>query len=192
MGTPAGAIIAYSASRIEHFGQSALVCEPEHPRQHRAQCEKPPSPELVLAPLSTRGRHTTLRVRRALPHSEGGGGNLRSSASAGSVRGLIQQRTASGPSLRTRRSAPGGADGGPARQEALARFIPNWRSNNLGVGLASRIEVSQLARLHPGPLGRCPTAEECLAYALAEPLLQGIWAGTTTAERRVLRKRPAA
>ena len=37
----------------------------------------------------------------------------------------------------------------------------------------------------------CACRAECLAYALADDLL-GIWAGTTTRERREMRKRRAA
>lgn len=40
--------------------------------------------------------------------------------------------------------------------------------------------------------GRCLCRAECLAYALADPTLLGIWAGTTTAQRRKLRRRSAA
>lgn len=40
--------------------------------------------------------------------------------------------------------------------------------------------------------GRCLCRAECLAYSLADPTLLGIWAETTTAERRDLRRRSAA
>lgn len=33
----------------------------------------------------------------------------------------------------------------------------------------------------------CPVAEECLAYALQDPLLTGIWGGTSSAERGAIR-----
>ena len=33
----------------------------------------------------------------------------------------------------------------------------------------------------------CPVAAECLATALEDPSLHGIWAGTSTAERQYLR-----
>ena len=33
----------------------------------------------------------------------------------------------------------------------------------------------------------CPIAAECLEYALAEPDLDGIWAGTTPSERKAMR-----
>ncbi len=37
--------------------------------------------------------------------------------------------------------------------------------------------------------GDCLVRRHCLAYALADPLLLGIWGGTTTAERRAIRLR---
>lgn len=37
----------------------------------------------------------------------------------------------------------------------------------------------------------CPVRPECLAYALADPGLQGVWGGMSDAERRVLRRRSA-
>lgn len=48
----------------------------------------------------------------------------------------------------------------------------------------------------PRPHTVCPAPplcrDKCLAYALADPTLSGIWAGTTTAECRELRRRKAA
>ena len=35
----------------------------------------------------------------------------------------------------------------------------------------------------------CPAREPCLAYALANPELVGVWGATTTRERRALRRR---
>jgi len=35
---------------------------------------------------------------------------------------------------------------------------------------------------------RCAVAEECLAYALADPELVGIWGGTSERERRAMRR----
>ena len=35
---------------------------------------------------------------------------------------------------------------------------------------------------------RCPVRRECLAYALADPLLDGYWAGTTPRERGRMRR----
>ena len=37
----------------------------------------------------------------------------------------------------------------------------------------------------------CPVRVECLAYALAEPQLQGVWGGTSDTERRALRRHAA-
>jgi WhiB family redox-sensing transcriptional regulator len=34
----------------------------------------------------------------------------------------------------------------------------------------------------------CPVAEACLDYAVARPWLTGIWAGTTTHQRRLTRR----
>jgi WhiB family redox-sensing transcriptional regulator len=40
---------------------------------------------------------------------------------------------------------------------------------------------------------RCAVSDECLKYALANPSLKGIWAGTSERRRRALRKQgPAA
>lgn len=35
---------------------------------------------------------------------------------------------------------------------------------------------------------RCPLAEPCFEYALADPDLHGIWAGTTAKDRRLIRE----
>lgn len=40
--------------------------------------------------------------------------------------------------------------------------------------------------------GRCLCRAECLDYALADPTLLGVWGGTSTAERRALRRHRAA
>ncbi len=40
--------------------------------------------------------------------------------------------------------------------------------------------------------GRCWVREACLEYALANPDLQGIWAGTSARERGRMRRRAAA
>jgi hypothetical protein len=37
----------------------------------------------------------------------------------------------------------------------------------------------------------CPVRQECLEAALADPVLVGLWGGTTDAERRELRRRVA-
>ncbi|MDT0418857.1 WhiB family transcriptional regulator [Streptomyces sp. DSM 41982] len=40
--------------------------------------------------------------------------------------------------------------------------------------------------------GECPVARQCLRWALARPELTGVWAGTTTAQRRHLRAEAVA
>lgn len=35
----------------------------------------------------------------------------------------------------------------------------------------------------------CPVADQCLAYALADPRLHGIWGGTNETERDLIRAR---
>ncbi len=37
--------------------------------------------------------------------------------------------------------------------------------------------------------GGCPVGEPCLAYALADPALEGTWAGTSKRERRAMRRK---
>lgn len=48
------------------------------------------------------------------------------------------------------------------------------------------------ARAAKAICSRCLCRAECLDYALADDSLLGIWAGTTTAERRALRRQAAA
>lgn len=36
--------------------------------------------------------------------------------------------------------------------------------------------------------GRCPVAAECLSYALSDPALSGVWAGTSARQRKRLRQ----
>ncbi|GAA1401408.1 WhiB family transcriptional regulator [Kitasatospora putterlickiae] len=38
--------------------------------------------------------------------------------------------------------------------------------------------------------GRCPVSRQCLEWALKAPV-EGVWGGTTEAERRVMRRRRA-
>jgi WhiB family transcriptional regulator, redox-sensing transcriptional regulator len=38
----------------------------------------------------------------------------------------------------------------------------------------------------------CPVRTECLAHAVADPSLDGVWGGTTQRQRRRLRRRTAA
>jgi WhiB family redox-sensing transcriptional regulator len=36
---------------------------------------------------------------------------------------------------------------------------------------------------------RCPVVAECLAHALTDPRVQGVWGGTNEAERREMRRK---
>jgi len=38
----------------------------------------------------------------------------------------------------------------------------------------------------------CPVREDCLAYAMAQPDVVGVWGGTTERERRAMRNRAVA
>ena len=40
--------------------------------------------------------------------------------------------------------------------------------------------------------GACTVRSDCLAYALADPSLVGLWGGTTEKERRQMRRRKVA
>jgi WhiB family redox-sensing transcriptional regulator len=39
---------------------------------------------------------------------------------------------------------------------------------------------------------RCPVIDQCLSWALDDSPVEGIWGGTTEAERRAMRRRSAA
>lgn len=109
-----------------------------------------------------------------------------------------------------RRQRPQGGNGG-VEGRALERA---WDSHQLAVALvntvpypARELGASWVARAacrnHPGlpwdgravtPLMRdvcdsCPVRAPCLAEALADPGVAGVWAGTTSAERAGLRRR---
>lgn len=43
-----------------------------------------------------------------------------------------------------------------------------------------------------GTCDGCPVRADCLAYAVADRRLEGLWGGTTTAERAATRKRRVA
>ena len=62
------------------------------------------------------------------------------------------------------------------RGHPIARFFPKGGAT---VGAAKAV------------CAECVVRRECLDYALAEPQLQGVWGGTSEAERRALRRRAA-
>jgi WhiB family redox-sensing transcriptional regulator len=65
---------------------------------------------------------------------------------------------------------------GACRGHPIARFFPKGGAT---VGAAKAV------------CAECVVRSECLAYALAEPQLQGVWGGTSDTERRALRRRAA-
>jgi len=68
-------------------------------------------------------------------------------------------------------------NGGPTWQrDALCREYPNldFVPGRQGGGTTKLLQVC----------GRCTVRTECLAYALADPTLVGIWGGTNTAARK--------
>ena len=67
-----------------------------------------------------------------------------------------------------------------------------WMSEALCVNVESELFFSEDRagiRAAKSICAVCPVREECLRYALERPDLDGIWGGTTTSERRQLRRR---
>jgi WhiB family redox-sensing transcriptional regulator len=72
--------------------------------------------------------------------------------------------------------------------------VPEWYAD----GLCSQTDPEIFFPLKGGNTGaakkvcrRCPVRAQCLAVALDEPLLEGVWGGTSPRERKDLRKRAA-
>lgn len=64
----------------------------------------------------------------------------------------------------------------PGTQEWMAR------------GLCTKMDASSASPAdHKEMCGWCPVKDLCLATALADPSLHGIWGGTSEAERRLMR-----
>lgn len=74
---------------------------------------------------------------------------------------------------------------------AGAAFSPGWREHALCIAAPDPDLFFPAAPEDLAPArrvcGRCPVAGECLAEALSRAEIDGIWGGTTTAERRVMR-----
>jgi WhiB family transcriptional regulator, redox-sensing transcriptional regulator len=68
---------------------------------------------------------------------------------------------------------------------------PEWQQQAAcrGVGTAGFFPAPQHAGLRQARrlCARCPVSEECLDFALDNPSLKGVWAGTTERRRRKLR-----
>ena len=73
-------------------------------------------------------------------------------------------------------------DDQPWRLHAACRDVPTAAFfGEKGVTAAETNEVRQFCRA-------CPVREECLAYAVADPDIYGIWGGLTLKERKQLRR----
>jgi len=71
---------------------------------------------------------------------------------------------------------------------------PAWQAKAAcrGLGTADFIlEVGGNGRAARTLCSSCTVRDECLAFALADPDLDGIWGGTTAKERRPMRKASA-
>jgi WhiB family redox-sensing transcriptional regulator len=66
--------------------------------------------------------------------------------------------------------------------DAACREHPDLEFVLLPLGTGS-VEIEQRKAI----CRRCLVREECLAYALADPSLDGVWGGTTKPERAILR-----
>ena len=66
-----------------------------------------------------------------------------------------------------------------------------WRRRAACHGLHPSTFVTDIGRGHADALAvceMCPVRSPCLAHALADPELVGVWGGTTTNDRKRLRR----
>jgi WhiB family redox-sensing transcriptional regulator len=82
----------------------------------------------------------------------------------------------------------------PMLADRLEMLRPSWMRNGAcrgsGTGAYFPERGVSTARAK-GVCAACAVRRECLAYALADPDLVGVWGGTSEAERRVMRRRVA-
>lgn len=83
------------------------------------------------------------------------------------------------------------ADAGECADVSILGERPSWerkaacRGKGCNLWFTSSTEDLEAARAVCEP---CSVRRECLAYALSDRTLEGIWAGTTEADRRRMRK----
>jgi WhiB family redox-sensing transcriptional regulator len=68
---------------------------------------------------------------------------------------------------------------------------PSWMAEGACRGLAAHlffIERGGSTAEARAVCRSCPVEAECLAYAIADPELSGVWGGTSERERRVMRR----
>jgi WhiB family redox-sensing transcriptional regulator len=88
-------------------------------------------------------------------------------------------------------SAPDGPDERLTLEDFLQR--PAWHQEAACAGQTDLFFVKGTPPTRTRQIcGGCPVREECLAYALADPELVGLWGGTTERERRELRRQRVA
>lgn len=83
--------------------------------------------------------------------------------------------------------------GEPDPFEAVAQMLarPAWQQQAAcrGSGTDAHFPMlGQSATAAKAVCARCEVREPCLAYALADPTLQGVWGGLSDRERRQLRR----
>ena len=88
---------------------------------------------------------------------------------------------------------------GPGAPElpSLATFLdrPKWMAEGACRGMAAQtffLERGGSAAEAKATCRSCPVEAECLAFALADPELNGLWGGTSERERKAMRRQSAA
>jgi WhiB family transcriptional regulator, redox-sensing transcriptional regulator len=79
---------------------------------------------------------------------------------------------------------------------SLAEFIdeirPAWMRRAACKGMTRTFFDTRNALPAKNVCAECPVVDPCLDFALADPGLQGVWGGTTEADRDRLRERNAS
>ena len=79
-------------------------------------------------------------------------------------------------------------------QEILWEPLPDWREDAACNGVDAEVffpvgeDIESMSRAKE-VCAVCPVREDCLQYALATNQTEGVWGGTTSAERRRLRRK---
>ncbi len=82
----------------------------------------------------------------------------------------------------------------PGDLPAIVPLFPEWYDEAACTGVETDAffpEVGGTKAITREFCDECPVREECLQYAL-DNHMHGIWGGTSTAERRAMRRRAAA
>jgi WhiB family transcriptional regulator, redox-sensing transcriptional regulator len=76
--------------------------------------------------------------------------------------------------------------------EALDALRPQWMKRAACKGMTRVMFNERNALPAKNVCATCPVIDPCLAHALADPGLQGVWGATTEADRDRLRERNAS